>query len=534
MYESGTATDYLDLAAKLNTFLTAKGSAFSLSYSGTGDGTFGAYSGGASSVAEVFTITATTATNFTVVGSVTGSIGPATVGTPFAHATIEFTITAGGTPFVSGDVFQISTAPKWTALLSPVVATATRWRVSITDTEGGGSTWYCAAARVEMMTTRGGADQCSGGTAVASSENGTHVADDAFDTDSATYWQATSIAGWIEYQFAATKAIKEVAITFPTAISKNYGPKDFTVEYHDGSKWVIAGTWREETERSAAERRTYQLAPYIWQAPGNDGTSEILVGIHPFENGGVGSYNWRLQGLTAYEALSDFHSQPGAISSSQPYGPVLPLSNASLGYWFIANGRRVTVVVKTGSIYGAAYLGLIQPYASPGQWPYPLFVGGSLWWDTEPDSDDSRWFYGTTSDFHTVFAKSFLPQLLDPSKKPVSSSARLRKPDGSWASFCATSDFYDTREETLIGTVWPYAYGFLNLKPDLSGNYGLFPIILFEHSPVNVYGQLDGVMAVSGSGLSAEASITEGIDSYIAFPDVSRNGAGDYFAVKLD
>ena len=104
MWMSGTAADYLDLLDKLNDFLTLKGSAFGLSYAGTGNGTFTAYSGGASSVAETFTITATSATNWTVVGSVSGSIGPATTGTPFAHAKLAFTITAGGTAFVAGDL----------------------------------------------------------------------------------------------------------------------------------------------------------------------------------------------------------------------------------------------------------------------------------------------------------------------------------------------------------------------------------------------------------------------------------------------
>ena len=63
MFTSGTADNYADLLDRLHTFLTAKGSAFGLTYSGTGDGTLTGYSGGASSVAETFTITATSATN---------------------------------------------------------------------------------------------------------------------------------------------------------------------------------------------------------------------------------------------------------------------------------------------------------------------------------------------------------------------------------------------------------------------------------------------------------------------------------------
>ena len=59
MFSIGTATDYNDLLERLNTFLTAKGSAFGLAYSGSGDGRLTDYSGGPSSVAETFTITAT-------------------------------------------------------------------------------------------------------------------------------------------------------------------------------------------------------------------------------------------------------------------------------------------------------------------------------------------------------------------------------------------------------------------------------------------------------------------------------------------
>ena len=38
MFTTGTATNYNDLAERLHTFLTDKGSAFALTYTGTGDG----------------------------------------------------------------------------------------------------------------------------------------------------------------------------------------------------------------------------------------------------------------------------------------------------------------------------------------------------------------------------------------------------------------------------------------------------------------------------------------------------------------
>lgn len=529
MFATGTATDLYDLADKLHAFLTATGSAFGLQFTGTGNGTLTAYAGGASSVAEVFTITATDATHFSVVGSVSGSIGTATAGTPFSHAKLAFLITAGGTAFVAGDAFSLSTAPPWTVKRAPVTASSTRWRVRVLGTQGGSTN--CEIGELEMMTTVGGASVCTGGTASAS---GGTTAANAFDGNNATACALLSPSGWVEYTFASAVAIKELAVKLSSATGGGTSamPQDFVLQYYDGATWVPAGSWRGESSWAVGERRTFRPAPYTWQAPGNDGAAEILVGLSPIQNAGAGWYGWRLGGFTAFDASADFFTQPGAISAVDPWGPILPLNNSSLGYWFVANGRRVIVIVKSGAVYGAAYLGLIAPYASPGQWPYPLLVGGSLAFDDEPASTSSLWAVGTAHDQHTTFVLPYYTNLgFTPADR--NSPCRLRRPDGSWLGVRSRSNFYDPATASG-GKSWPYAYGFTNLKPDLDGAYSLYPVVLMERSPDNWYGQLEGIFAVAGNGLTAEASITQGRDSYVAFPDVTRAAAGDYFAVKLD
>tara|TARA_R110002072_G_scaffold298960_2_gene473718 strand:+ start:6825 stop:8483 length:1659 start_codon:yes stop_codon:yes gene_type:complete len=77
-------------------------------YSGVGDGTIikpFKYNG---SPTENWTITATSATNFTVVGSVSGAQPDATVDVFYDNSIIRFLIEDGATPFVSGDVFTLS------------------------------------------------------------------------------------------------------------------------------------------------------------------------------------------------------------------------------------------------------------------------------------------------------------------------------------------------------------------------------------------------------------------------------------------
>lgn len=79
-----------------------------LAFVGTGDGTLtGFFVNQETGVAETWTITATSATNFTVTGSVSGAQAAATVGTRYDNGIISFLITAGATPFVALDEFTI-------------------------------------------------------------------------------------------------------------------------------------------------------------------------------------------------------------------------------------------------------------------------------------------------------------------------------------------------------------------------------------------------------------------------------------------
>ena len=78
----------------------------------TGTGTLTEVEGGADAVAETFTLTASNATTFAVSGSVSGSLGNATVGTKFIHAKVAFLLTAGGTAFAGSDSFTFDVAAR--------------------------------------------------------------------------------------------------------------------------------------------------------------------------------------------------------------------------------------------------------------------------------------------------------------------------------------------------------------------------------------------------------------------------------------
>lgn len=119
-YEIGTASDYKNLLVKLKDFATRANivSAAVANPGNTGDGTCSQPTADDDAPTETWTLTATSATNFTVVGSVSGPQSNATVGSAYDDI-VQFTITAGGTPFISGDSFTFTVSlelgtEKWT------------------------------------------------------------------------------------------------------------------------------------------------------------------------------------------------------------------------------------------------------------------------------------------------------------------------------------------------------------------------------------------------------------------------------------
>lgn len=398
-FEIGSATNAADLLNKLNTFLTTKGKAYHPSFTGAGTGTISAWDGGASSVAETFTITATSSTSFTVVGSISGNIGTATVGTQFVHAKLTFLLTAGGTAFTAGDAFLINTASPWI------------------------------------------------------------------------------------------------------------------------SQRAIAGD------------------EMIWMAKGNDDQRQIFVGAKYFSNVGGDYYNWRLQGMTGYNSGSDFFNQPGTIGTNSVPSPILPMWNTTIPYWFIANGQRVTIFVKIGTVYESTYLGLINTYVSPGQWSYPLLVGGSMAFLTEPAVGNASWKYSNNG----VAAHSFWRGNPGSSQTAPYCSNRLRIPDGSWTGFNQNNTWLSGNG--YVGLVWPYGcnnYYALNLRENLDGSYPLTPIVYSSDNgavageAVTVWGELDGIKHTTGQANASENTITEGFLTYVVFQDIFRTVKDAYCAVALD
>lgn len=294
-----------------------------------------------------------------------------------------------------------------------------------------------------------------------------------------------------------------------------------------GSSAFVAGdTFTINTAPAWTSIRRVTGSEMIWKAPGNDGAAEIYVGALAFSNV-TGDYaNWRLGGFTGYQSGASFTAQPGACT-----GPILPLWASAIEYWFIANGRRVVVIAKVGSSYESAYLGAIRTYGTPGQYPYPVLVGGSMAWASEPAATSANWRFSYSGDEHRAF---FCPQSGATGTSERFSSARMRLPSGVWAAVAKTVPAAPG-QWTLFS--WPPVAAPSDLRPCLDGSYPLYPVIiagLGADGSTNCYGFLDGVEWVTGHANSAENTVDIGRASWLVVPNATRSGKADFAAVRLD
>jgi len=272
--------------------------------------------------------------------------------------------------------------------------------------------------------------------------------------------------------------------------------------------------WTELRYTSATEDEL------ILKAPGLAGTEQIFIGIQTASVATNGTYNWLLNGFVGYNAANAFAAQPGAISG---LSPALALWNGAIPYWFVASGRRVVVVAKVSTVYEAAYLGLIKPYATPGQYPYPLLIGGSM-------TGAAGYSYTLASVNHRHF--------IDPGEvgnAAINTACMLRGPGGAWLAFqnyAGSDTLYSLTRQT-----WPYHYTNLHLTREaLDGSYVLTPALLTEYvtdMDRELYGELDGCYQVSGFGNAAENLITVNGVSHLVVQNVNRTTVRDYWALAL-
>lgn len=134
--------------------------------------------------------------------------------------------------------------------------TSDQWRIKIWETRNAGQN--PALAEVQFRATSGGANQATGGTASASTTNGTSTADKAFNGNSSDWWQAGSGTApqTLAYTSPSAVAVNEVSLQcVPGSVVE--APISVDVEYWDGSAWVCAWSFFTPATWATGETRVF-------------------------------------------------------------------------------------------------------------------------------------------------------------------------------------------------------------------------------------------------------------------------------------
>jgi hypothetical protein len=396
---------------------------------------------------------------------------------------------------------------------------------------------------------------------------------------------------YVTYILATTKTVTTVRMRAPDATYLAYMIKNFRLQYSDdGSAWTTALTVSSSPTYGAGEEKDFSVggspgshvywkiiidsggsgsniawdslvllngtevvnqfgSEAILKCRGLAGTDLIYTGLRTEWNDSVGWYNIFLNGFTGYDSNDrKFWTQPGAIPGAEVAtplaSPIIPCWNSSMPYWIAASGRAMRIVVKVSTSYESGGMGWILPYATPGQYPYPLLVFGSL---VGIDTRGTTWRYSEETGYHSGLPVPACSAV----NAPVYSSMYIRLPDGSWGP--AGNRDGATQFGTLIvnypeltvgGTVrslWPMsAYTAsggrrMEYRECLGGGYLLQPFVLHQRTPYPAaWGEIEGLFKISGFSNAAENTGTYGGDPFTVFQNAFRSEVQEYFAMRMD
>ncbi len=260
------------------------------------------------------------------------------------------------------------------------------------------------------------------------------------------------------------------------------------------------------------------------------GSDEIVVSIKKYANG------WNLNGYSGYTPGLTFYNQPGALpsGSTDPCAPSMPLWGSAIPYWFVVNGRRIIVVAKISTTFQMCYLGWFLPYASPGQFAYPMFVGGSC-------GGQNGAYTGVAT-----FNRAFWGPYQSNDTAPANDSGIVYAPGGTHIAVVQQFNPGSNIVNQRFSGVFPYntivsigaftddGHNINYIYTGLGSDQILLPasIAVDETTYEGILGDLDG-MYFPASGGSSEDIINDGVDDYLIVQNVFRTAARELVAIKL-
>ncbi len=298
---------------------------------------------------------------------------------------------------------------------------------------------------------------------------------------------------------------------------------------------VPSQVWVEEkfTSTPGVESELYL------RGPGLGAADQIHVNINLFNDTTAGSdaWSWRIKGATSFNTGLTFDNQPGTSATDK----VMPTFDASMPYWFFANGRRFIIIAQvTTSVYVDCYCGFLLPFApavAALEYIYPMYIGASM-------GQVGLRFSSTSTTRHRSFWNPGI------AVGNVSGTASVYTPGNAWQEFSNVTNTgvkdVGISANHIFGLTDPYSTmssgvatpGTVeNQELMLGGDYLLTDVLtcyprLHDESGADTYGILDGVAHITGISNSSQNTVAVGADTYFVVQEASRTGQGDYVAIK--
>ena len=292
------------------------------------------------------------------------------------------------------------------------------------------------------------------------------------------------------------------------------------------------------------------------------GSDEIFVGFRTNRDTPSGTFLWDMMGATGFDNGEPFETQPGSSKANNLTDSLFtPLNNGIIDYFFVVDGFHIKGVFKSGSTYTNLYVGFINTFATPAEFPYPLLVMGCETSGIVP--------------FNTsTIAMSGMSDPISASTNRAGPGA-LREVDGNWYRFENSQASVTNRFQNSDRGIWPQGFAIADSDADIlpedeftadaisaSQNGAIFPLfglggpstrlqptidsggdiqflwptILLQIRPSQVIlGELIDVFPVYTIGIGAvsEDTMTDAAgDVYIIFQNCNRTDVWTHFAIK--
>lgn len=436
-------------------------------------------------------------------------------------------INGAGSGYVAGDIVEVSTG------------TATeKAKVKVVTIGGGG-----AAATIAVFET-GGAYSVDPTTTAC-------VTDSSIGT-------GTGTGLTVDITMQAIVGASGIATTAVTGIGSGATLNLTLVQ----SAWTVKRSWNNYSVNSVTDEKEM-----ILQGTAGGGATDPIVGIRTYtQTSGINTnHGWVLVGMDSFNSGLAFTAQVGVGPSttvSATGAIVLLMFDNAQNYWFNVTGRRLISVIKavgaSTTTYQTGYLGLLNPFGTSSEAPYPMYVSGST--RSANRAPDSAGFFvsGPTEVFadSTSTAPAAFRKASDGTYQAVQNGSNGSRQFNhcvtpiSYPQEATSANADDVSKDAFMnigGTVALATGGVATtlLMPTLTGNETLlYPATVVSapggaganDSETTVRGELDAIFWMSATksdatAMVAEDTITVGSQRYRVFQNAHRTERYSYFAL---